>query len=80
MDIQWPAQQQQQLLPTSQKRYTRLEFSNKVTEDMWNAKPEEVRELVKVQRNQDTKDRITVWENKELTRKQQPDSPEDFHT
>lgn len=79
VDNQWPAQQQQQL-STSGKKYTRFEFSNKVTEDMWKAEPAEVKAWVKVERDQDTKIRIKEWEDKESEKKKQPDSPESFHT
>ncbi|KZP02101.1 hypothetical protein FIBSPDRAFT_970462, partial [Athelia psychrophila] len=80
VDIQWPVQQQQQLLSTSQKKYTKFEFSNKVTEEMWKAEPAEVRELIRLQRNEDTQVRMKEWEDMELAKKKRPDSPESFHT
>lgn len=80
VSIQWPIQQQKQLLSTAQKKLTKLEFSNKLTEDSWKAEPPEVQELIKVQRDQDTQARVKKWEIEELAKKKQPDSPESFHT
>lgn len=80
VDIQWAAQQQLQLLSTCPKKFTKFEYSNKVTEEMFKAEPAEVQEMVKVRRNQDTQARIKFWEATELAKKKVPDSPESFHT
>ncbi|KZP30342.1 hypothetical protein FIBSPDRAFT_946073 [Athelia psychrophila] len=57
VDIQWPGQRQQ-LLSTSQKKYTKFEFSNKVMEEMWKAEPAEVPNS-NSNSNNDTKHEIT---------------------